>query len=101
MDLNTSIRIYTLINLTIILNMFLFAYMTILIHMLTSIPKNKMIGAMLILHKSTPMATMLDMTIQREGDDGHPFIFEVMVVFILASFKPLTNLEQYNGLIDP
>ena len=36
-----------------------------------------------------------------EEYDGHPFTFEVMEVPVTSNFKPLTNLEQYNRLIDP
>ena len=36
-----------------------------------------------------------------EENDGHPFMFEVMAVLVSASFKPQTNLEQYDRSIDP
>ena len=75
--------------------------MTILIHMLTGIHNNNTIGVMLIPYKAKSMAIMLDMIIWKKEDNGLSFTYEVMVVLAPTNFKPLTNLEQYDGLTNP
>ena len=35
-----------------------------------------------------------------KADDGYPFIYEIMVILVFATFKPLSNIKLYNGSTD-
>ena len=37
----------------------------------------------------------------QEEDDGHPFTYDVMAVPVPFSFKPLANLDAYDGSTNP
>ena len=37
----------------------------------------------------------------QEEDDGHPFTYDVMAILVPTTFKQPTNLEAYDGSINP
>ena len=98
-DLDISTRVYTSIIHTTTLSMTSIEDMTITIPMPIGIYDNK--GKLSILFQGYLYGYNFRYDHLKEVDDGYPFTYEVMAILVLAIFKPLANLEQYDGSTDP